>query len=97
MRADGSSWSTYFVDANGRFRFDSLEAGSYVIGIRLPGDPPWEFGGASRRAAACRIGIFPRRVNRAQAADHHAAGRREARRHQLHRFAEIRVNSCPAA
>jgi hypothetical protein len=47
IQADESSWSTYYVDANGRFRFDSLQAGSYVIGIRLPGDPPWEFGGAS--------------------------------------------------
>ncbi|MGA7917975.1 MAG: carboxypeptidase-like regulatory domain-containing protein [Candidatus Acidiferrales bacterium] len=67
MRADGSSWSTYYVDANGRFRFDSLEAGSYVIGIRLPGDPPWEFGGASGVPPPTASVYFPGVSNRAQA------------------------------
>lgn len=68
MHADGSSWTTYFVDANGRFRFDSLEAGSYVIGIRLPSDPPWEFGGASGVAPPTATLYFPGVTNRSAAA-----------------------------
>ena len=67
MRADGSSWTTYFVDANGRFRFDSLEAGSYVIGIRLPSDPPWEFGGAGGVPPPAASEYFPGVAMRAPA------------------------------
>ena len=68
MRADGSSWTTYYVDANGRYRFDSLEAGSYVVGIRLPGDPPWEFGGAAGVPPPAASVYFPGVSNRAAAA-----------------------------
>ena len=68
MHADGSSWTTYFVDANGRFRFDSLEAGSYVIGIRLPSDPPWEFGGAAGVPPPAATQYYPGVAVRASAA-----------------------------
>lgn len=68
MHADESSWSTYSVDANGRFRFDSLEAGSYVIGIRLPGDPPWEYGGAAGVPPPIATQYYPGVPERASAA-----------------------------
>jgi hypothetical protein len=68
MHADGSSWTTYYVDANGRFRFDSLEAGSYVIGIRLPSDPPWEYGGAAGVPPPRATQYYPGVPDRASAA-----------------------------
>ncbi|MGA7222375.1 MAG: carboxypeptidase-like regulatory domain-containing protein [Candidatus Acidiferrales bacterium] len=68
MHADGSSWTTYYVDANGRFRFDSLDAGSYVIGIRLPGDPPWEYGGAAGVPPPVATQYYPGVPDRASAA-----------------------------
>jgi hypothetical protein len=45
MRADNSWYLTDRADARGHFRFDSLELGEYVVGINLPGAPPWAHGG----------------------------------------------------
>jgi Carboxypeptidase regulatory-like domain len=67
MHADRSWWTTYYVDANGRFRFDSLEAGSYVIGIRLPSDPPWDYGGASGVPPPLATQYYPGVPDRASA------------------------------
>lgn len=47
MPVDESWWSTIEVGTNGSFQFGSLKAGNYIIGILLPGDPPWEYASAS--------------------------------------------------
>lgn len=47
MGADNSWYTTRRVDTQGHFTFYSLEPGEYVIGINLPGAPPWEYGGAA--------------------------------------------------
>lgn len=40
ISVDGSWWSTQQVDANGYFRYEMLDAGRYVIGVRLASPPP---------------------------------------------------------
>jgi hypothetical protein len=47
MRADNSWYVTDRADAHGYFRFDSLEPGKYLVGINLPGAPPWNDGGGA--------------------------------------------------
>lgn len=45
LREDGSWFTTAKADAQGHFNIDSLKPGKYVIGINLPGAPPWKYGG----------------------------------------------------
>ena len=45
MSADNSWYQTDRADAGGRFRFDSMDPGEYVVAINLPGAPPWADGG----------------------------------------------------
>jgi|SRR5579863_1562300 carboxypeptidase family protein len=56
MRDDYSWFTTQESDANGYFQEDSLRAGKYVVGISLPGEPPWRTGGC---AGACLNEIPP--------------------------------------
>ena len=56
MRTDYSWFTTQESDANGYFQEDSLRAGKYVVGIGLPGAPPWKTGGC---AGACSNEIPP--------------------------------------
>jgi Carboxypeptidase regulatory-like domain len=67
MHADESMWSTFSVDATGHFLFDSLEAGTYVIGIHLPGDPNWQSGSAGGVPPPPASLYFPGVLNRAAA------------------------------
>ena len=70
MTADYSWFTTQQSDANGHFQEDSLRAGKYVVGINLPGAPPWKTGGC---AGACLNEIpfvslyYPGMLNRSDA------------------------------
>jgi hypothetical protein len=44
MREDESWFATDKTDERGHFHMDSLQQGKYVIGINLPGAPPWKAG-----------------------------------------------------
>lgn len=44
MSADNSWYLTDRSDARGHFEFGSLDPGEYVVGINLPGAPPWQDG-----------------------------------------------------
>jgi hypothetical protein len=53
IAAEDNSWyTTLTTDEHGQFSFDSLDAGKYVVGINLPGAPPWKYGGCG---GACDI------------------------------------------
>jgi hypothetical protein len=45
MREDESWFTTEKADERGHFHIDMLQPGKYVIGINLPGAPPWKVGG----------------------------------------------------
>ena len=42
---DGSGYATTESDASGYFQMESMSSGKYVVGINLPGAPPWKYGG----------------------------------------------------
>ena len=44
---DNERYSIDKTDKNGRFSWDSESPGEYVVGINLPGTPPWKYGGAA--------------------------------------------------
>jgi len=56
MSADNSSFNTTRTDARGYFTFESLRPGEYVVGINLPGAPPWKYAGCS---GACDVPPAP--------------------------------------
>lgn len=39
---DETGYATTESDENGHFLFDSMRGGKYVVGIKLPGTPPWK-------------------------------------------------------
>lgn len=39
---DETGYTTTESDENGHFLFDSMRGGKYVVGIKLPGTPPWK-------------------------------------------------------
>ena len=44
MSEDGTGFYTKESDADGYFRSDGMQPGKYVVGIGLPGAPPWKYG-----------------------------------------------------
>jgi hypothetical protein len=53
IAAEDNSWyTTLKTDERGHFNFDSLDEGKYLVGINLPGAPPWKSGGCG---GACDI------------------------------------------
>jgi len=43
---DETGYNTTESDEHGYFHFDSMRAGKYVVGIKLPGTPRWKYGSA---------------------------------------------------
>jgi hypothetical protein len=68
---DGSWFETIVSDANGYFHREMLSPGRYVIGVNLPGEPPWKPFGCSGTPGACTIPkvslYYPGMRNRADA------------------------------
>jgi Carboxypeptidase regulatory-like domain len=40
---DANGYNTARTDASGKFKFDDLKPGDYVVGINLPGAPAWKY------------------------------------------------------
>jgi hypothetical protein len=44
---DQTWFTTTKADERGHFRIDMVQPGKYVVGINLPGAPPWKLGGGA--------------------------------------------------
>ena len=47
MREDKTWFTTATADERGYFHSDGLQPGKYVVGINMPGAPPWKLGGGA--------------------------------------------------
>jgi hypothetical protein len=52
ISADNSWYATSGSDARGHFEFGSLRSGEYVVGMKLPGTPAWEYSTEGKPPAA---------------------------------------------